>query len=226
MGRRRSEEADQGGKWLTTFNDLVTLLLTFFVLTLSLSKLDTAKVKEMSRSVNSAMGRLEEGTKVGIQVFEPFVHPIRHYGLPLEKKKKVLAKKIAEQGTMDAEVLEKGVRVTMDEKVLFATGEAEIQSRFFDDLRVLCLEFREVEGEICVEGHTDDVPINTARFPSNWELSSARAASVVRFMVEQGIAPERLSVAGYGDFRPRREGGERADRAANRRVEIVVKVKE
>jgi len=226
MGRRHNEEVDQGGKWLTTFNDLVTLLLTFFVLTLSLSKLDTAKVKEMSRSVNSAMGRLEEGTKVGIQVFEPFVHPIRHYGLPLEKKKKALAKRIAEQGTMDAEVIEKGIRVTMDEKVLFATGEADIQSRFTDDLRVLCRELRGFEGGIRVEGHTDDVPINTDRFPSNWELSSARAARVVRFMLEQGIAPERLSAAGYGDSRPRREGVDDADRAYNRRVEIVVKVKE
>ncbi|MCK9275547.1 MAG: OmpA family protein [Syntrophales bacterium] len=223
MGRRRNEGNEPSGRWLTTFNDLVTLLLTFFVLTLSLSKLDEAKMKKMSRSVSDAMGRLEAGSLVDIQIFHPFILPMRRYGIPVEREKGALAARINEKGVMEAKVIEEGVRIIMDERVLFKSGKADIEKDFVAGLEELCRELEKSKGEIRVEGHTDDVPIDTFLFPSNWELSSARACRIVRFLIDEGgISPERLSVAGYGDSRPHACGHDDSNKFKNRRVEIVV----
>ena len=227
MKKRRDESEDKGGNWLTTFNDLVTLLLTFFVLTLSLSKLDVAKVKKISRSLNNAFGRLEAGTMVDIKVFNPFVFPVRKYGLSFERMRIQLADRIKRSSDLDATVAEEGVLVKLQEQLLFDPGTADIKGTYRKDLLVLCDILRETDNPIRVEGHTDNIPINTGRFKSNWGLSVARAANVVKYLVsEGGIEPNRLSAAGYADSRPLLPNSNDENRKANRRVEMIVQVKE
>lgn len=223
MSREPKQEVKSEGKWLTTFNDLVTLLLTFFVLTLSLSNMDVAKVKEASLSMSAALGKLKEGSGAEFRIFEPFVAPMGRVGLSLERRKQELAEELRTAGDFDVRVVDEGVMVTVDEKLFFESGRADIGSSGRSMLDALADRLREREDCIRVAGHTDDVPIQTDRFPSNWELSVARATGVVRYLVDRGgIAPERLSASGYADSRPRVPGNDAEARAANRRVEIII----
>jgi chemotaxis protein MotB len=118
---------------------------------------------------------------------------------------------------------ERGLVVTIvSDRVLFTAGEVAIQPEGTDILKVIAASLRGLPNAIVVEGHTDPSPISTPRFPSNWELSTARATSVVRFLIGSGIDPRRISAAGYADTRPIAKGSSAAARAKNRRVEIVV----
>ncbi len=113
--------------------------------------------------------------------------------------------------------------IQLPQDILFASGSAEIGG----EGRATLLEVGQVLGELDdrqfqVEGHTDDVPISTERFPSNWELSSARALSVVRLLIQAGVAPGNVSGAGYGEFQPVATNEDADGRRLNRRIEIVM----
>jgi len=114
------------------------------------------------------------------------------------------------------------VTVRLGDRVLFDLGSADLRPDAAVTLHRVGVALARVGAEVRVEGHTDDLPIATARFPSNWELSTARASAVVRVLVGAGMAPSRLSVAGFADARPLRTGSTAEARAANRRVELVV----
>jgi len=118
-------------------------------------------------------------------------------------------------------VVKDGVSVSLGEKLLFGTGKAEIEGERIPALDALAAILKETDCRIRVEGNTDEVPISTERFPSNWELSVARAVNVVKYLVSPGaISPERLSAAGYADSRPRVEAVD--SRELNRRVDILL----
>jgi len=251
IGFRQSEDA--GGKWLLTFNDMVTLLLTFFVLILSMSKLDAPKLKEAASSMRSVFNLTERGEKEKITVFTPFVIPLGR-GIPMDeasqaferervdlaerinREARMIAEKI-EKGTaavpdagppsgeplMEARVVKDGVSVSLGEKLLFETGKAEMGGGNIPALDALAAILKETDCRIRVEGNTDEVPISTERFPSNWELSVARAVNVVKYFISRGsIPPERLSAAGYADSRPRVEIVNDGSRELNRRVDILL----
>jgi chemotaxis protein MotB len=250
IGARQSEDA--GGKWLLTFNDMVTLLLTFFVLILSMSKLDAPKLKEAASSMRSVFNLTERGEKERVTVFTPFVIPLGR-GIPMDeasqaferervdlaerinREAQMIAEKI-EKGTaavpeagppsgeplMEARVVEDGVSVSLGEKLLFETGKVEIGGKI-PALDALSVILKETDCRIRVEGNTDEIPISTEQFPSNWELSVARAVNVVKYLVSPGgISPERLSAAGYADSRPRVEVVNDGSRELNRRVDILL----
>lgn len=132
----------------------------------------------------------------------------------------------------DRHGLRQEVEVTSDErgmvirlisdKVLFETGKADIRPEFAPALRHIAKVILPLPNQIRVEGHTDSVPISTGRFPSNWELSSARASAVVRYLIRQGVAGSRFSAAGYADRRPLASNASERGRMRNRRVEIVI----
>ena len=126
-------------------------------------------------------------------------------------------------GRASARLTDRGVAIIFDDQVFFDLGRAELRPEGRDLLRRLAPILAAVPGTILVEGHTDDLPIRSGRFPTNWELSTARATTVVRFLAEQGgIDPRRLAAAGYGEWRPRYPNTSAANRARNRRVEIVL----
>ncbi|MBW2561858.1 MAG: OmpA family protein [Deltaproteobacteria bacterium] len=245
IGRKKPE--DQGGKWLLTFNDMVTLLLTFFVLILSLSKLDAPKVMKATYSIRAIFNMAERGEQADVQVFAPFVVPMGSRDLKFEREKKELAERINKvaqavaktigggavvvpgegllswKSIMDARVVEGGVSVALGEKLLFETGNAEIEERNQPALKILCSILQEIDCQIRVEGNTDEVPISNEQFPSNWELSVGRAVSVVKYFISEGfIPPERLSAAGYADSRPRFPAVNDRNRELNRRVEVLL----
>lgn len=219
---RKEEQTNKGGEWVGTFNDMVTLLLTFFVLILSLSKLNVAKVKEASYSFSSACGFMESGELINIDVFKPFVATdnkvIKSRGI-----KDALADRINELEGIHAVVVEEGISATLKEQLLFETGRAEIKEGNHPLLEKLSSILKKTDCQIRVEGHTDDVPVHNERFPSNWELSVARAVTMVRYLVSRcGIPPDRLSAAGYADSKPLLPNVSDCNRDHNRRVEIIL----
>ncbi|QIA26684.1 OmpA family protein [Thermaerobacter sp. PB12/4term] len=126
-------------------------------------------------------------------------------------------------GRASARLTERGVAIIFDDQVFFDLGRAELRPEGQDLLRRLAPILAQVPGTILVEGHTDNLPIRSGRYPSNWELSTARATTVVRYLAERaGLDPRRLAAAGYGEWRPRFPNTSEANRARNRRVEIVL----
>jgi len=221
--KRKSRNETQSAGWLTTFNDLVTLLLTFFVLVLSMSKLDSGKVQQASRSVCDAFGMLNWSEGLSIRVFKPFVMTRRLKIMSTEAQKRVLAEELNDIDGLTATIVEEGLLVIMGDKVLFKTGLAELEPETYSKLKRLGTIIRDVDCSIRIEGHTDDTPIHTARYPSNWELSAARAVAVVKYFISEcGIAPERLAAAGYADSKPRWPNDTALHRAKNRRVEVTL----
>lgn len=226
MKKRSKNSEDKGGKWLTTFNDMMNLLLTFFVLLLSMSKLDVGKVREAVYAINDSFGVLNLGGK-DTKIFKPFVLPIHNKHLRLEGKEKELAMHINHIKNMHAKLIDEGVSVRLKEKLFFKTGIAKIEKKSYPSLKKLCSVLQNTDCQITVEGHTDDIPIDTRRFPSNWELSIARAINVVKYFISKGnISPERLSAAGYGDSKPLYPNVNEHNRELNRRVEIILKLKD
>lgn len=234
---RKNAKKSQAPKanWIGTFNDLVTLLLTFFVLLLSLSKLDVAKEKEISYSFSNTSGFMEGGGIIEIDVFSPFVakcvlpNPFAKYRL----EKRAMIERINEggqlqgediiEGLMYARAKKTGISAVLPGTMLFRTGMAEIEDKNNPALKTLCSILQETDCRIRVEGHTDDVPIRSTRFASNWELSAARAVSVLKYIIsEGGISRQRLSVAAYADSRPLFRNTNAHNRKMNRRVEVVL----
>lgn len=224
--RKKAKKAGAKNEWLGTFNDMVTLLLTFFVLVLSLSKLDVAKVKEASYSFSGACGFLQSGEIIDVNVFTPFVKPLIGVTLTDRMSKMELSDRINEIGGINAVVVEEGVSATLRDVLLFETGLAEIKKKNYPVIKALSSIIQKTDCRIRIEGHTDDVSINNERFPSNWELSIARAVNVAKhFISEGGIDPERLSAAGYADSKPLSPNVSDCNREINRRVEIVLVLK-
>jgi len=231
---KNSEEGGGGGgEWLSTFNDMVTLLLTFFVLILSLSTPDTGKLTQAAASLNTAFGMHELGEKMDLNVFIPFVALKKNNRAKVFKKnKRKLAGRINEaakmvegldKSTMVVKTTKEGVLVVLGEKLLFKPGMAEIEKKNYPLLKAfLGTLLQETDCRIRVEGHTDDVLIWNERFLSNWELSVGRAVNVVKYFISEGrILPERLSATGYADSKPLFLDVNDNNGELNRRVEII-----
>lgn len=131
-----------------------------------------------------------------------------------------------QKGLEDAirmEIVERGLTINMTEKLMFNSGSAEILPEALPVLNEIVVQLKTVPNDISIEGHTDNIPIANDRFGSNWELSTARATNIVKYFVEQqGIAPNRVSASGYGEFRPITDNSTPEGRAANRRVVLIV----
>ena len=220
--------------WMVTYGDMVTLLLTFFVMLFAFSSLNVERFRNIIAAYQGAVGLLDGGTTVTES--EPLASGdspnaeliVRN---PLEADETVdvlraLAQLREEAELADAftvDVTERGIVIHFTDRVLFDLGRAELRPDAERVLRGVFDVLASWPHHIRVEGHTDNLPIETVQFPSNWELSTARAARVVRFVVEEGkIPPERLSAAGYGEYRPIADNGTAAGRARNRRVDVVL----
>ncbi len=222
--------------WLTTFNDLVTLLMVFFVLLFTMGSIDTQKMKDFQHALQSGLGVLEAGnqTSVAVQDSRP-VSDMSRIGMQPE------GRQAAQTQGLQHEVLEQvqqmvrpdlgltvweskqGVHLTFTDSLLFALGSAEIRSQGLPLLQEIAQVIRRIPYQVRVAGHTDNVPIHTRRFPSNWELSIARAVNVVKHLIDiHRIDPGRLSAVGYGDSKPLVANDSPAQRAKNRRVEFVL----
>ncbi len=230
------ENSDDGPGWLTTFNDLMTLLMVFFVLIFTMGSMDTGKLNEFRNALQSGLGIMGEGSQVSIAVKESRpdpdvtsllvqaegeVEPVdeQEEAVPIDEALKAFT---AEPG-INVRNSNQGVHITFEDLLLFDFGQADINLGGLVFLDKMAGLIKKIPYPVRVEGHTDNVPIHTARYPSNWELSIARAVSVVKYFAESGkINPQRLSAVGYGATRPLVPNDSRDNRTRNRRVEIVL----
>ncbi len=223
-------EEDQGPKapfWMTTYGDMVTLLLTFFILMFAMSTVNEQKFFEAAASLSKALGVLDKNVSViGERSVAIGLAGNTEEQLDileaLEQISEVFEEESLEE-VAEINIIGPGeILIRLGDEVLFDPGEANLTAKA---RRVLTGITRSLLGkteEIYVEGHTDNVPIKSDEFPSNWELSSARALSVVKLMEEVGIPPDQLGAISHGEFRPLEPNITPAGRAKNRRVELYI----
>ncbi|MGQ9808992.1 MAG: OmpA/MotB family protein [Armatimonadota bacterium] len=224
---------DSGGpmRWLLTYADMITLLMAFFIMLYSMSILNLARFQEVALSIRSGFGEEQQGRGLAAHGAS------RGAGIrPLEAGGSVagvpyslirgLKSEIQRQG-LEGKVLlgsdERGLVITLlSDRVLFPIGEARIRPEAQEILKGIASLIRETPNDVRVEGHTCSLPVRSGPFATNWELSTARATEVVRFLIQQGIPAKRLSAAGYADQHPAASNASKATRVRNRRVEIVL----
>jgi len=215
--------------WLTTFSDMVTLLMVFFILILSFSTIELEKFKGAMSSMQGALGVLPElgSVRRTVQITEDVSKEMSEAQEEIAEQIKSLETMIESEGlqesinvTYDAS----GIHISMGDQVLFDLGKATIKPEALHILSNMSGIIKKDFKEIYVEGHTDNIPIRTKQFPSNWELSTARALSVVRYLhdVEQ-IDAAHLAAVGHGEYRPLEPNTTPENRAKNRRVEIFIR---
>lgn len=215
--RKRKNLIEESGEeqepWLVTYGDMMTLLMTFFVLLFSMSTIDPVKLEQFSDSVGKALGKKTKTQKYSLaEIYSDVVKVIEEENL---------------QEQIQVETSERGVAIKIPSEISFGIGSADLNPRIYPILNKFEDMMKKSTYPIAIEGHTDNVPIRSAMFPSNWELSAARAAQVVRYYIARGIPPERFQAIGYADTRPRAPGATIAEAnatsermAMNRRVEI------
>ncbi len=220
--------------WMCTFADLSTLLLTFFVLLLSFANMDIVKFQKMSGSMKDAFGYQEENfgnyhpemiarkSKLESEIEQILMGGPRKTLRKMERKVRDLIQAKKMDKKVEAETNEKGLIIRVKDQAFFSGGGPRLKRQGFPILDEVSKLLADFPCQILVEGHTDDIPIRTRRFPSNWELSTSRAIAVMRYMVEVGgIDPTRVGAAGYANMRPLHPNDTPEHRQANRRVEFV-----
>jgi chemotaxis protein MotB len=223
------DEAPAGApEWMVTFADLMSLLLTFFVLLLSFSNMEIVKFRTMAGSVRNALGLKSELALSDIpsgSKLLPHLDPKEGDGGRADEEVKGELREMLESselkdiGTVD--VTPRGVVLRLKGDVVFDSGQAEIKSSALPFLDRLAGYIATVPNAVDVEGHTDNVPIATEFYPSNWELSAARAGRAARHLSERGVDRRRLRAVGMADTTPVTGNDAPAGRSTNRRVEFV-----
>lgn len=214
--------------WVMTYGDMMSLLLTFFVLIVSFSSMQESKFEQAVSSLHEAFGVLKSAESV-IEMETPIIpnhEPQTDEGEFLYEVREV-EKLILEQGVeknVEVEVQDDGVLFRLNSEFAFNTAGATLQKEPRSILDKLVSFFKKFPYKIRVEGHTDSVPIKSAKFPSNWELSAARAVSVARYFQGMGLPPDRIAATGLGEFHPVGDNVTSEGRAKNRRVEIFLQL--
>ena len=274
------EEEDEGNPdgWMVTFSDLMSLLLCFFVLILSMAEVDIIKYKQLADSMSEAFGvqrdmeleSIPKGTSVVSTEFRPgipdetivdvvqqvtqdqtrnslrignpdapvadekdvrdevltydeMMELIQETELDAEMLRRLLRTEI-DQGQIDVESEARTIIIRIRERGSFTSGSALLNTSFVGVIDKIASALTQIEGKVAVEGHTDDVPINTFAYPSNWDLSAARSVAVVRRMLNiSTLQPKRVTASGFADTRPQAINSTAEGRARNRRVEILVR---
>ncbi len=234
------DDEEGGSAWVVTFADMMTLILVFFILLYTLADFEDEAYKELVESVQVIDG---DGNQVSVIDFatrkgrnpEPLKAIEDMLGmnpgeLPLQNLKPAL---VAEMESMinstdladSVDLTYNGDKINLqiDGRYLFESGRAELKDRARFIFANLGQMFRDyADYSIAIRGHTDDRNIETTQFPSNWELSAVRATTVLRFFIQQGIDPERMTATGYADYLPLVDNNSVENRARNRRVEFVL----
>lgn len=212
--------------WMATFSDMMTLLLTFFVMIVAMSEVEVRKFEEALSYFRGQRGVIQaEAYMAPPRPPQPSVEEALREERMRAQRFEQVTRVLQEQGIaerVEVSLRADGIHLNLQDSVLFTSGDAALLPAARIVLRLVTEVLAEHIEAVHVEGHTDDRPIATARFPSNWELSTARAASVVRFLLElpDTLPPDRFTASGYGEHRPAASNATPDGRARNRRVEI------
>jgi chemotaxis protein MotB len=247
--KRHEEEPENHERWLVSYADFVTLLFGFFVVMYSISSVNEGKYRILSDALDEAFSKQDIAERSD-KIIEGEQRPTTFQPIQLDhlmteqenkeeqlrveiKEERRLLKRIAEQfeDILEPYIDQKLVEVKrndfwleleMKSGMLFSSGEAQLSKSAIPLLKKIVEILRQTHNVLHVEGHTDNIPIDTVEFPSNWDLSSARASSVVKEFVNDGINPARMAALGYGEFHPVADNKSVQGRFKNRRVVLVL----
>ncbi|HYL80273.1 MAG TPA: flagellar motor protein MotB [Candidatus Acidoferrum sp.] len=210
-------------RWLLTYADMITLLLAFFVIMYAISKVDAKRYQAIAHSIRGAFGTstpypVGTGGGGGDQLLPK---PDLVFQI-IERLQASLGEEMRD-GKIQIERTPEGITLRFQDTIFFERGKAELHAHARGILDRLAVVIRELPNTIEAEGHTDTLPIRSSQFPSNWELSVARATAVVRYLVEsQGLSPLRLAARGLGEHKPIYPNDPVLGEPRNRRVEIRI----
>lgn len=236
MSRKKPEKKEISQEWLTTYSDMMTLILTFFVLLYSFSLVDTKKFRQLSQSMAMALGGnsqvITDGGNVGpVPIAEnPGVENDTNGSGIVDKESQKMYEEVSSyvnKNDLNAKVTIKketrGVLIELQDNILFDSGNAILKQDSIPLLKKISKLLNQFPNEVIVEGHTDNLPINTGYYQSNWELSTDRANKVVRYFVEkEGLDGRRFQAVGLGEYRPIASNDTPEGRQKNRRVNILI----
>ena len=234
------EKKSDPNAWMVTFSDLVMLLLTFFVMLLTMSSMDAKKLKETFMQLGGeAAGVLELSSSRAITSLNKFLKKHKETDSMLVIDNNLVAdllipaegsEKNLEEAVGNLEKLinimddERGIIVSFQDNILFYPGSARLRQEAFPVLHSIAGAITACPNDIVIMGHTDNIPTHTEKYKSNWELSSYRGLAVLEYFLKvQELPPYRFSVGGYGASRPQCPNNTPENRALNRRVEIIFK---
>jgi len=240
--RRRPEEHENHERWLVSYADFITLLFAFFVVMYSISSVNEGKYKILSEALVGVFSEPERSMKpipigeqrpVTVKPAQPLVKDSEQTDAGLAQNVSDPLKTIADEvrdgfgdliksDQMTVRGNELWIEIELKSSMLFGSGDAMPSDKAFTIIEKVAKIIKPFDNPIHVEGFTDDQPISTAQFPTNWELSSARAASIVRMLAMEGINPARMASVGYGEFQPVASNTTADGRGRNRRVVLVI----
>ena len=225
--KKRSTEDDVNtNAWMDTYADTVTLLLTFFILLYSIASVDSQKLSELSEAMKESLSgsakiseieniedlKAAAGSGAGKTDYEDLAEKLNEI---IEANGLTEVIKIREE--------DKGIVLQLDETILFDSGRSDLKDYSREVLETITTIINNTDNDVLVEGNTDNIPMKNEKFGSNWELSTARAVSVVRYFVEiKNIDPTRFAVKGYGEYNPIVDNSTPENKAINRRVDILI----
>ena len=224
---RPTSSHQRGGgqdRWLLSYADFVTLLFALFVTMYAVSTVDADKLAPSASSMRSAFDgeKRQPGPEPVLDLGAIVAQARPRNELVRDELARVLADAIA-AGRLELIEDARGLVVSLPEHATFAPASTEMTATALELIARVATAVQPFDRQLRIEGHTDNVPIHTREFHSNWELSTARAATVIRFLIERvAFDPRRLSAAGYGEFHPRVANDSPGNRARNRRVDIVI----
>ena len=251
MRKQAEEEVDNKERWLVSYADFITLLFAFFVVMYSISSVNEGKYKVLSDSLEDVFNTPQKAI-LPIQVGDvparaksysaPAINimPVITTPDPLEEEQKI--RELQEQENLNkiagefedsfkdlifeqkvsVQKKDDWIEISLDDTVVFSSGGVEPIDEALPIIEKIARIMQAHDNAMLVEGHTDNIPIRGAVFPSNWELSAARAASVVRYLALEGVSPGRMGAMGYGEFQPVVRNDTPQGRRKNRRVVLLV----
>ncbi len=249
--KKRQEEHENHERWLVSYADFITLLFAFFVVMYSISAVNEGKYRVLSDSISAAFDPTRDGLPIKLSSplrppilerdmqsrTDPLSLQSRYPEPPSgprptaadRRNLAAISRQVArdlqpliDQGLIKVKQNDLWVEIEIKSSILFPSGSAQLSPKARQVLRKIAGILKGFPNQIQVEGFTDNVPIRTRAFPSNWELSAARAASVVHLFTQAGLSPKRLAAIGYGQYKPIASNDTAAGRSKNRRISIVV----
>ena len=234
----KPHEEEAGEAWLLPYSDLMTLLLALFIALFAMSQTDSSKMQALAQAFTAAfnMGGPSFFSGMGPSMSMPSTpssgaensnSAYMEENENLREAQEKLEQYIKENNLEDqvsTELTEDGLMIRLKEKALFASGSASLQGQAEQIVPVIAALLSSLPERVTISGHTDNVPISTAQFPSNWELSSSRAVNLMRGLMgaQPSLNPARFSALGYSEYRPIASNDTEEGRAQNRRVEVFI----
>ncbi len=233
MAKKKHEEHENHERWLVSYADFITLLFAFFVVMYSISSVNEGKFRTVSDSIKAALNPIVSPSSnltpftIGQNKALALKPTIEDAKEPAVRRLRQIIRSLKEETHLEIvqlkELTNGDIVLTLPDTVLFRSGESVLRPEAYPFIQAIGDVLIELDRHVRVEGHTDNVPISTVQFPSNWELSATRAVTVVRTLSEQyGVQSDHLTAVGHADSRSITDNLTPENRAKNRRVEIVV----